>query len=169
MATEDAAIDAIKKGIVQPGDTLVLIGIGPGSGMPETYQITSALKHMKGGESIALITDGRFSGVSTGACIGHVSPEAWADGPIGRIRDGDTIRIEIDTNDLKGSVDNLAQSAGRGRHPDLQPDPRVPADTRLWAALQNASGGSWAGCVHDPDRIAELLAKGLASEQDQGS
>lgn len=169
MTTEDAAIDAIKKGIVQPGDTLVLIGIGPGSGMPETYQITSALKHMKGGESIALITDGRFSGVSTGACIGHVSPEAWADGPIGRIRDGDTIRIEIDTNDLKGSVDNLAQSAGRGRHPDLQPDPRVPADTRLWAALQNASGGSWAGCVHDPDRIAELLAKGLASEQDQGS
>lgn len=169
MTTEDAAIDAIKKGIVQPGDTLVLIGIGPGSGMPETYQITSALKHMKGGESIALITDGRFSGVSTGACIGHVSPEAWADGPIGRIRDGDTIRIEIDTNDLKGSIDNLAQSAGRGRHPDLQPDPRVPADTRLWAALQNASGGSWAGCVHDPDRIAELLAKGLASEQDQGS
>jgi len=137
--------------------------------MPETYQITSALKHMKVGESIALITDGRFSGVSTGACIGHVSPEAWAGGPIGRILDGDTIRIEIDTNNLQGSANVVSIDAAdlgkRPINPSLKPDPRVPSDTRLWAALQNASGGSWAGCVYDADRITELLEKGIESER----
>ena len=172
MTSENEAIEAIKAGVVRPGETLVLMGIGPECGMPETYQITSALKYMKGGERIALITDGRFSGVSTGACIGHISPEAWADGPIGRIRDGDTIRIAIDTIALEGSInivtsDDNAAFDQRPRHPNLKPDPNVPADTRLWAALQNASGGSWAGCVYDADRIAELLAKGLEAEKAQ--
>lgn len=169
MTSEKAAIEAIKSGTVQAGDTLVLIGIGPGCGMPETYQITSALKHIKDGQRIALITDGRFSGVSTGACIGHISPEAWADGPIGRIRDGDTIRVIIDTQNLEGSIDIVTADEAvfnqRPRHPNLKPDPNVPADTRLWAALQNASGGSWAGCIYDVDRITELLEKGLAAEQ----
>lgn len=168
FAGEDAAIAAIKQGAVKAGDVMVLIGIGPGCGMPETYQITSALKHVKDGSKIALITDGRFSGVSTGACIGHVSPEAWADGPIGQVRDGDVIRLRIDTRKLEGTVDAVSVDAktlaGRGRHPALQPDPRVPADTRLWAALQAASGGSWAGCVYDVDRIARLLERGRASE-----
>ncbi|MDE0768411.1 MAG: YjhG/YagF family D-xylonate dehydratase [Opitutaceae bacterium] len=169
MTSEKSAIDAIKSGTVQPGDTLVLMGIGPGCGMPETYQITSALKYMKGGEQIALITDGRFSGVSTGACIGHISPEAWADGPIGRIRNGDTIRIEIDTRKLEGSINVITEDQNafdnRPRHPDLIADPNVPTDTRLWATLQNASGGSWAGCIYDADRIAELIEKGLQAEQ----
>lgn len=168
MTSEAEAIEAIKSGKVQLNDTIILIGIGPGCGMPETYQITSALKHMKGGESIALITDGRFSGVSTGACIGHVSPEAWAGGPIGCVLDGDVIRVEIDTNHLQGSVDILSidarELAERSINPALKPDPRVPADTRLWAALQNASGGSWSGCVYDADRISELLEKGLEAE-----
>ncbi len=169
MTSEKSAIDAIKSGIVQPGDTLVLMGIGPGCGMPETYQITSALKYMKGGEQIALITDGRFSGVSTGACIGHISPEAWADGPIGRIRNGNTIRIEIDTRKLEGSINVITEDQNafdnRPRHPDLIADPNVPTDTRLWATLQNASGGSWAGCIYDADRISELIEKGLQTEQ----
>ncbi len=169
MTSEAEAIDSIKSGSIQPGDTMVLIGIGPGCGMPETYQITSALKHMKGGDQIALITDGRFSGVSTGACIGHVSPEAWAGGPIGRIVDGDTIRIEIDTVNLRGTADIVSTTsealAERPINPALQPDPRVPTDTRLWAVLQNASGGSWAGCVYDVDRISSLIEKGLQSEQ----
>ena len=168
FTTEAAAITAIKESKVQPGDVLVLIGLGPASGMPETYQITSALKYMKGGERISLITDGRFSGVSTGACIGHISPEAWAGGPIGRLRDGDIISVTIDPQKLAGRVEvvsiTAAELAGRTIHPALTPDPRVPADTRLWAALQHASGGSWAGCVYDTDRIIKLLELGQAAE-----
>lgn len=161
FCSEQAAIDAVKSARVQPGDVMVLVGIGPGIGMPETYQITSALKHMQNGDRIALITDGRFSGVSTGACLGHLSPEAWAGGPIGRLRDGDTIRLRVDTRRLEGAVDVVSLSAdelaAREIHPDLQPDPRVPTDTRIWAALQNVSGGSWGGCVYDPDAIIRKL------------
>ena len=167
LCSEAAAIAAIKEGQVRPGDVLVLIGIGPGSGMPETFQITSALKYMQGGERVALITDGRFSGVSTGACVGHVSPEAWAGGPIGRLRDGDRIRLHLDTRKLEGRVDVVSLSAqdlaARPIHPELKPDPRVPADTLLWAALQHASGGSWNGCVYDAERIIRLLKLGEAA------
>lgn len=173
FTTEAAAIAAVKAGKVVAGDVMVLMGIGPGIGMPETYQITSALKHVKDSHHIALITDGRFSGVSTGACIGHLSPEAWAGGPIGKLREGDRIRLVVDTRTLEGSVDVVSLDAGefaaRPRHPDLQPDPRVPADTRLWAALQNASGGSWGGCVFDADRIAALLDLGREAESQSRS
>ncbi|WP_437589076.1 YjhG/YagF family D-xylonate dehydratase [Sorangium sp. So ce1000] len=169
FGSEDAAIEAIKAGAVQPGDVMVLIGIGPGIGMPETYQITSALKHVKDGHRIALVTDGRFSGVSTGACIGHVSPEAWAGGPIGRVRDGERIRLRIDTRRLEGTVDVVDVDAGglaaRSPNPALQPDGRVNADTRLWAALQDASGGSWGGCVYDAERIIGLLDRAIAAER----
>ena len=168
FTTEAAAITAIKDSKVKPGDVMVLIGLGPASGMPETYQITSALKYMKGGEHICLITDGRFSGVSTGACVGHISPEAWAGGPIGRLRDGDLIRVKVDPRRLEGTVEAISLTAqdfaGRTIHPALAPDPRVPDDTRLWAALQHASGGSWAGCVYDTERIIKLLALGEAAE-----
>jgi dihydroxyacid dehydratase/phosphogluconate dehydratase len=124
---------------------------------------------MKDGQRIALITDGRFSGVSTGACVGHVSPEAWAGGPLGKLRDGDTIRLRIDTRNLEGSVDVVSLAAealhARPLHPGLHPNPHVPTDTRLWSALQNASGGTWAGCVYDAERIAHLLQLGLAAEK----
>ncbi|KYG09212.1 dehydratase [Sorangium cellulosum] len=169
FGSEDAAIEAIKTGAVQPGDVMVLIGIGPGIGMPETYQITSALKHVKDGHRIALVTDGRFSGVSTGACIGHVSPEAWAGGPIGRVRDGDRVRLRIDTRRLEGTVEvvgvEAAGLAARLPNPALKPDGRVSADTRLWAALQDASGGSWGGCVYDAERIIGLLGRAMAAER----
>lgn len=169
FGSEHAAIEAIKTGAVQPGDVMVLIGIGPGIGMPETYQITSALKHVKDGHRIALVTDGRFSGVSTGACIGHVSPEAWAGGPIGRVRDGDRIRLRIDTRRLEGTVDVVGVETGdlaaRSPNSALQPDGRVNADTRLWAALQDASGGSWGGCVYDAERIIGLLGRAIAAER----
>jgi putative YjhG/YagF family dehydratase len=169
FTSEAHAIAAVKAGSVKPGDVMVLMGIGPGIGMPETYQITSALKYVKDGQRIALVTDGRFSGVSTGACVGHVSPEAWAGGPISRVQDGDVIRLVVDTRRLEGSVDvvggDAAQFAARRPHGKLVPDPRVPADTRLWAALQNASGGSWGGCVYDVERIAALLQQGLQSGQ----
>src|SRR5262249_49720223 len=142
---------------------------GPlGSGMEEIYQITAALKHLGFGKYIAVLTDARFSGVSTGACIGHVSPEALAGGPLGKLRDGDRIRIVIDRTKLEGSVDlvvndsveqGTTELARRQPRPDLAPDENLPTDTRLWALLQQASGGVWSGCVYDETRIAEILTE----------
>jgi len=162
FTSEPEAIAAIKEGRIRPGDVVVLAGRGPlGSGMEETYQLTSALKYLPFGKHVALVTDARFSGVSTGACIGHVSPEGLAGGPIGRLRDGDIIDIVIDRNRLEGSVNAIGVDLdARAPHPGLAPDPRLPDDTRLWAALQQASGGSWGGCVYDVDRIVELLEAG---------
>ena len=147
-----------------------------GSGMEEIFQITSALKHLDFGKHIAVLTDARFSGVSTGACIGHVTPEALAGGPIGKVLDGDMIEIVIDRVNLHGSV-NLVGAGGRKfgaeegtrvlttrpRRPDLAPDPQLPLDSRLWAALQNASGGTWGGCVFDADAIVKALDAGTVS------
>jgi len=144
-----------------------------GSGMEETYQISSSLKYLDFGKHVAVLTDARFSGVSTGACIGHVAPEALAGGPIGKLRDGDMIEIVIDRNRLEGSV-NLVGEAGevmgveegkrlierRPPHPELAPDPSLPDDTRLWAALQEISGGAWGGCVYDIETILRTLDAG---------
>ena len=174
---EKDAIAAIKKGRIESGDVLVLAGCGPlGTGMEETYQLTSALKHLPFGKHVALVTDARFSGVSTGACIGHVGPEALAGGPIGKLRDGDVIRIVIDRNKLEGSLDFVGE-AGRkfaadegavilSRRPsrgDLAPAANLPDDTRLWAALQQAGGGAWGGCVYDVESVLALLEAGSKS------
>ena len=128
------------------------------------------LKYISWGKQVAVLTDARFSGVSTGACIGHVSPEALAGGPIGKLRDGDRVQIVIDRNKLHGSVDLVGDATGihgaewgtaelarRGPRPGLGPGRALPADTRLWAALQNASGGVWGGCVYDVDAISRRL------------
>jgi putative YjhG/YagF family dehydratase len=167
FTTEKAAIEAIKSGSLKPGDILVLICRGPmGSGMEEIFQITSALKHLPHGKHIAVITDARFSGVSAGACIGHVGPEALAGGPLGKLLDGDTIRIAIDRVNLTGSIDLVVNGgvedgtrelAQRRPRPDLAPDPALPDDTRLWAALAAVSGGTWGGCVHDVEAITKAL------------
>ena len=163
FTTEPAAVAAIKNGTVKAGDILVLAGRGPlGSGMEETYQVTSALKMLGFGKHVAVITDARFSGVSTGACIGHVTPEALAGGPIGKLRDGDPIEIIIDRNNLEGTVNFVGDEAellAREPHPGLQPDPLLPADSRLWAALQQASGGPWGGAVYDPEMIIAALER----------
>lgn len=174
FTSEQAAMAAIKEGRIKAGDVMVLAGIGPmGTGMEETYQVTSALKHLPFGKHVALITDARFSGVSTGACIGHVGPEALAGGPISKVRDGDVIRIVVDPNRVEASVDLTGEGerrfcpeegalvlAGRDPRPDLAPHPKLPNDTRLWAALQSASGGTWGGCVFDVERIAQLIEIG---------
>ena len=96
------------------GDVLVLICRGPlGAGMEEIYQVTSALKYLTCGKQVALLTDARFSGVSTGACIGHIGPEALAGGPIGKLRDGDRIRVVIDRNRLEGRIDLVGRRRRR--------------------------------------------------------
>ena len=178
FARERDAIRAIKSrgaDAVRPGDVVVLAGCGPaGTGMEETYQLTSALKHLPWGKHVAVITDARFSGVSTGACIGHVGPEALAGGPIGRLRDGDRIRIHIDRGRLEGRIDCVgcdaeveldplaaaALLAKRELHPLVAAHPRLPDDTRLWAALQEAGGGTWGGCVYDVESIIGTLRAG---------
>jgi putative YjhG/YagF family dehydratase len=177
FVSEKAAIAAIKSGRIESGDVLVLAGCGPmGTGMEETYQLTSALKHLPFGKHVALVTDARFSGVSTGACIGHVGPEALAGGPIGKLRDGDVIRIEVNRTTLEGTL-NLVGEAGRSFSPeegakvlaarasrtDLAPATNLPDDTRLWAALQQAGGGTWGGCVYDVESVLALLAPGSKS------
>jgi xylonate dehydratase len=169
--SEEDAIHAIKTDRVQPGDVMVLVCGGPaGAGMQEIYQITSALKVLDGGKQIAVLTDARFSGVSTGACIGHVSPEALAGGPIGKLYDGDVIEIIIDRKNLSAFINLIGDGVGRfspeegtrilaAREPrkDLHPHPALPEDTRLWAALVRASGGVWGGCVYDVDAIVDRL------------
>lgn len=182
FTSEPEAVAAVK-GLAGPpivaGDVIVLAGIGPlGTGMEETYQLTSALKFAPHGQHVAVVTDGRFSGVSTGACIGHVGPEALAGGPIGKVRDGDLVAIEIDRAAMTGRVDFLGPDgqdvgapvadeilAARSPHPGLAPARELPGDTRLWAALQRASGGAWAGCVYDADRIIALLEAGRRAEE----
>ncbi|MDZ4852702.1 MAG: YjhG/YagF family D-xylonate dehydratase [Pirellulaceae bacterium] len=186
FTSEPQAIAAIKgqtdRAIVA-GDVIVLLGRGPlGSGMEETYQVTSALKHLKFGKHVALVTDARFSGVSTGACIGHVGPEALAGGPIGRLQDDDWIEIEIDRNRMTGHVHFVGTRdqrvtadegarilAERPPHPDLHSDPRLPDDTRLWAALQAIGGGAWGGCVYDVDKIIQTLEAGKRAIVNQNS
>tara|TARA_Y100001934_G_scaffold274845_1_gene368070 strand:- start:73 stop:2106 length:2034 start_codon:yes stop_codon:yes gene_type:complete len=177
FTSESDAIKAIKGQIepaLKPGDILVLLGRGPlGTGMEETYQLTSALKFLKWGKEVAIVTDARFSGVSTGACIGHVGPEALADGPIGRVRDGDRIEIIVDRNELTGSV-NLIGTVDQDLMPEeaeqllesrsmfagLTEDAALHDDTRLWAALQKVGGGTWGGCVYDVEKIVETLEAG---------
>jgi len=173
FVTEAAAIQAIKAGRISQGDVMVLICSGPeGAGMQEIYQITSALKQLPHCKNVAVLTDARFSGVSTGACIGHISPEALAGGPIGKVLDGDQIEIVVDRSKLEGSVqlvgegdESFAAEEGARRlgsrtpRPDLAPHPEMPADTRLWAALVTASGGVWGGCVYDVDQIVSRLEK----------
>ena len=175
FTSESAAIEAIKghdpATALVPGEVVVVAGIGPmGTGMEEVYQVTSALKHLPKFRGTPLITDARFSGVSTGPCVGHVGPEALTGGPIGRLRDGDTVRVEIDTRTLAGSIDLVRRDEASGElvpdvetlatrtpHPALAPHPKLPPATRLWAALQAASGGTWGGCVYDVDAIVGKL------------
>jgi len=171
FVTEEAAIQAIKCGQVAHGDVIVLICGGPaGAGMQEIYQITAALKQLSHCKHVAVLTDARFSGVSTGACIGHISPEALAGGPIGKAQEGDRIEIIVDRESLTGSLqlvgdeneifgaeEGARRLALRKPRADLHPHPQLPDDTRLWAALVHASGGVWGGCVYDVDKIVSQL------------
>jgi len=178
FVNEKDAMAAIKQGRIRAGDVLVLTGVGPmGTGMEETYQVTGALKHLPFGKQVALLTDARFSGLSTGACVGHIGPEGLAGGPIGKVLDGDIIRIHIDCKRIEGGVDLVGEGqrrftpeeggrvlAARVSRKDLAPNGALPEDTRLWAALQLAGGGIWGGCVYDPDQIIATLRAGQTKQ-----
>jgi len=184
FTSERDAVAALKvKGDreIQAGDVLIVCCRGPrGAGMEETYQVTSALRYLEFGKHVAVVTDARFSGVSTGACIGHVGPEALAGGPIGKLRDDDWIEIIVDCKDLVGSINFVGAGDKRfspeegakilaEREPDvpLAADPQLPDDTRLWALLQQAGGGTWGGCVYDVDAIEATFAAGRKTLETQ--
>jgi xylonate dehydratase len=146
--------------------------------MQEIYQVTAALKHLSFGKQVAVITDARFSGVSTGACIGHVSPEALAGGAVGKIKDGDLIEIVVDRVNLEATVNFVGEGGAtfdategarrlalRSPRPDLAPEASLPDDTRLWAALVQRSGGVWAGCVYDVEAIVETVSKAFRDKK----
>ncbi len=175
FVTEHDAMSAIKRQLINEGDVMVVICRGPmGAGMEEIYEITAALKHLPFGKHVAVLTDARFSGVSTGACIGHISPEALAGGPVGKLQDGDIVEIVIDRNRLEGHVNFIGEGEEtfdaeeghrrllqRSSRTDLRPDPALPEDTRLWAVLQQAGGGIWGGCVYDADAIIGKIERQL--------
>ncbi|MFB5662303.1 YjhG/YagF family D-xylonate dehydratase [Alteribacillus sp. HJP-4] len=183
FTTERAAIRAIKDGTIKKGDIMAVTGRGPlGTGMEETYQLTSALKHLSYGKYVTLLTDARFSGVSTGACFGHIGPEGLAGGPIGKLQDGDVVDVRVDTRALEGHIhfvgtkeNELSPEEGklelmrRSSHSAMAPDDDLPDDTRLWAALQEVSGGTWRGSVYDTDRIIEVLEAGKKAMAEQKS
>ena len=186
FTTERAAMAAIKGQKIRPGDVMVLLSCGPmGSGMEEIAQVTIALKYLEFGKRVAVLTDARFSGFSTGACIGHIGPEALAGGPVGKLVDGDVIEVVVDRENLRGSIDLVGHQgeqfgtekgtqvlAVRAPRRDLAPEEELPDDTRLWAALQNVGGGTWGGCVYDVDAIVETLRAGsdaLAAEKVKNS
>ncbi|MEZ4613488.1 MAG: hypothetical protein R2838_25165 [Caldilineaceae bacterium] len=152
---------------------LVVIGRRTaGTGMEETYQLTSALKFLPWGKTVPILTDGRFSGVSTGVRGPHRAGGAggWSHRPAA----GRRCHRHGGGPENAGGAD---QPGGHGRrrttpdaaqallherapHPDLAPHPELPDDTRLWAALQQASGGTWGGCVYDVDRIVACSRPG---------
>jgi dihydroxy-acid dehydratase len=132
---EEAAHDAALAGRIHAGDVVIVRNEGPrgGPGMREMLSLTSLLKGMPLGGSVALITDGRFSGGTRGLCIGHVSPEAAEGGPIGLLRDGDVIEIDLAARKLDVALDAETLEA---RAADWAPP--KPRFTRGWLARYQA-------------------------------
>ena len=123
--SEEEAIAAIYAGKIVPGDVVVIRYEGPkgGPGMREMLNPTSALAGMGLDKTVALITDGRFSGASRGASIGHVSPEAASGGPIGLVKEGDQIAIDIPGASVTLLVSDEELAARRAAY--VQPEPNI--------------------------------------------
>ncbi len=120
---ERAAMDALEDGTIQAGDVVIIRYEGPkgGPGMREMLMITGAIKGAGLGKDVLLITDGRFSGGTTGLCVGHVAPEAVDGGPIGLVRSGDRVRIDIPNRGLDLLVDPAELEARRATWEPLPP------------------------------------------------
>ena len=121
---EQGAMDAVENGTLQPGDVVVIRYEGPrgGPGMREMLAVTGAIKGAGLGKDVLLLTDGRFSGGTTGLCIGHVAPEATDGGPIALVRDGDRISLDLTTRRLDLDVDD--DELARRRQEWTPPEPR---------------------------------------------
>ena len=147
--SEEDAQAAINAGKIVPGDVVVIRYEGPkgGPGMREMLNPTSAIMGMGLGNSVALITDGRFSGATRGACVGHVSPEASSGGPIGVVEEGDIISIDIDNHELNVLVSDQEMEARKAKW-----QPRTPQVTTGYLAR-------YASLVTSADRGAVLQVK----------
>ncbi|MBU9728198.1 dihydroxy-acid dehydratase [Diplocloster modestus] len=141
---EEDAIDAIKGGKINSGDVVVIRYEGPkgGPGMREMLNPTSAIMGMGLGSSVALITDGRFSGASRGACVGHVSPEAAVGGNIALVEEGDMIRIDIPNNTLDFEVSEEELEARRAKWQPREPKITTGYLARYMAMVTSGNRGA---------------------------
>ncbi|MCH9707219.1 MAG: dihydroxy-acid dehydratase [Actinomycetia bacterium] len=144
---EQAAMDALEDGTIQAGDVVIIRYEGPkgGPGMREMLMITGAIKGAGLGKDVLLITDGRFSGGTTGLCVGHVSPEAVDGGPIGLLRDGDRIMIDIPNRKLDVLVDPAEIDARREAFTPLPPRYERGVLAKYAKLVASASNGAVTG------------------------
>ena len=149
--SEEACAAAVREGNVEPGGVLVVRYEGPagGPGMREMLSVTSSVVGAGLGESVALVTDGRFSGATRGLMVGHVSPEAARGGPLAIVENGDTIAIDVDTGTLELEID-----AGElGRRLDAWTLPQLPYDQGVFARYRALVGSASEGAVLEPGRV----------------
>ncbi|WP_319583225.1 dihydroxy-acid dehydratase [uncultured Pseudodesulfovibrio sp.] len=142
--SEEEAVTAILGNDIKPGDVVVILYEGPkgGPGMREMLTPTSAISGMGLGESVALITDGRFSGGTRGAAIGHISPEAAAGGTVGLIREGDKIEIDIPARKINLLVDDAELEERRKTHKPVVKEVKSPFLRRYAKLVTSASRGA---------------------------
>ena len=142
--SQDEAVSGILRGEVQPGEVVVIRYEGPrgGPGMQEMLTPTSAIMGMGLGEKVALITDGRFSGGTRGLCIGHVSPEAAARGPIAALQPGDIIEINLETKSIQVQLSDQEIQARLAKLPPFEPKVKSPWLRRYAKFVSSANLGA---------------------------
>lgn len=144
---ERAAMDAVAEGTIEPGTVIVIRYEGPkgGPGMREMLAITAAIKGAGLGKDVLLLTDGRFSGGTTGLCIGHIAPEAVDAGPIAFVRDGDLIRVDIAARSLDLLVDEAELASRRSGWEPLPPRYTRGVLAKYAALVRSAAEGATTG------------------------
>jgi dihydroxy-acid dehydratase len=144
---EQGAMDAVTEGALQAGDVVVIRYEGPkgGPGMREMLAVTGAIKGAGLGKDVLLLTDGRFSGGTTGLCIGHVAPEATDGGPIALVRDGDRVRLDLTTRTLDLLVDEAELARRRAQWAPLPPRYTTGVLGKYAKLVGSAAGGAICG------------------------
>jgi dihydroxy-acid dehydratase len=144
---ERVALDALEDGTIAAGDVVVIRYEGPkgGPGMREMLAITGAIKGAGLGKDVLLLTDGRFSGGTTGLCVGHVAPEASDGGPIALVRDGDRVRLDVAAHRLDLLVDDDELEARRAGWAPLPPVYRAGVLAKYVKLVGSAAGGAVCG------------------------